>query len=164
MFRVRLVVNSGMNSIAHNLARVGALALVAAGVAGCATLTESTEQTVLVQTIQDNQAVDGAGCILTNKAGRWFVTSPGRVTIQKSVGDLWIDCKKDGASSYDIVASKAGGAALWGNVVISAGLGYFIDKNSGAGFDYPATLTVIMRKGVEPTPHDNPGSTGAPIF
>jgi hypothetical protein len=34
---------------------------------------------------------------------------------------------------------------LWGNVVLTAGAGYFVDRNTGAGFNYPATLTVVMR-------------------
>jgi hypothetical protein len=31
-------------------------------------------------------------------------------------------------------------------VVVSGGLGYLVDRHSGAGFAYPATLTVIMHK------------------
>ena len=124
----------------------GVLALLGA----CATLTESNQQEVLVQAILDNHEVKGVGCVLTNKVGRWFVTAPGKVKIQKSVGDLWIDCKKDDlASGYDIVASKVNGS-LWGNVIISAGIGYMVDRNTGAGFDYPATLTVLMRANPEP--------------
>jgi hypothetical protein len=121
--------------------------LVLAASSGCATLTDSNQQLVALQTIQDNREIAGVGCVLSNKAGRWFVTSPGRVTIQKSVGDLSVDCRKDGASSgHDVVASRFDTGSLLGNVVVSAGLGYFVDRNSGAGFDYPATLTVIMHQ------------------
>ena len=141
----------------------GALALAALN--GCATLTDSKQQTVLVQTVQDNREVAGVGCVLANKAGRWFVTSPGRVAIQKSVGDLWIDCRKEGASAgYDVVASKINPVNLIGNVVVTAGVGYFVDKNTGAGYDYPATLTVIMRKVGVPEEPDNAGSMGNVVY
>lgn len=122
------------------------LAGAAALMGGCATMSEPTTQMVMLQTIQDNREIAGVGCVLTNKAGRWFVTSPGRITIQKSVGDLAIDCKKGAlASGYEVVASKADTSVLIGNAVISAGLGYFLDKRTGAGFDYPETLVVLMK-------------------
>ena len=140
----------------------GALALAALG--GCATLTDTNQQVVAVQTIQDNVEIAGVGCVLANKAGRWFVTSPGRVTIQRSAGDLAVDCRKQGASAgSDVVASKLNTANLMGNVVVSAGLGYFVDRHSGAGYDYPATLTVIMRREGPPAEPDN-GSTGNAIY
>ena len=121
--------------------------LLALGLPGCATLTESNQQQVTVQTIQDNRPLAGAGCILSNDVGKWFVTTPGRVTIQKSFGQLRVDCKKEGAGSADeSIASRASGSSLWGNVVFTLGLGYMVDRNTGAGFDYPATLTIVMQK------------------
>ena len=33
-----------------------------------------------------------------------------------------------------------------GNVVLTAGIGYLVDKRTGIGFDYPNTLTVLMRR------------------
>src|SRR6266705_5008447 len=99
-----------------------------------------------------------------NKAGRWFVTSPGRVTIQRSAGELAVDCRKQCASAgSDVVASTLNTANLMGNVVVSAGLGYFVDKHSGAGYDYPATLTIIMRREGPPEEPDK-GSTGNAIY
>ena len=121
---------------------LGALLLVG----GCATITSSNQQVLMVHTIQDNREITGVGCVLTNDAGRWFVTSPGRVTVQKSAGNLWIDCRRPGGSiGQDMVASKASTGATVGNVVLTAGLGYLLDKRTGAGFDYPETLTVLMR-------------------
>lgn len=122
-----------------------ALALLALG--GCATISEPDQQVLLVQTIQDNREVAGIGCVLTNDAGRWFVTTPGRVSVRKSAGQLWVDCKKSGAGvGQDVVDSRANAGALMGNVVLTAGLGYLVDKRTGIGFDYPNTLTVLMRR------------------
>ena len=124
---------------------VALLALGALG--GCATLSEPDQQVVLVQTIQDNREVAGIGCVLTNDAGRWFVTSPGRVAVRKSAGKLWVDCKRNGLGvGQDVVESRASSGALIGNVVLTAGLGYLVDKRTGAGFEYPDTLTVLMRQ------------------
>lgn len=126
--------------------RTGALALLAA-LGGCATISESNQQTLMLHTILDNREIGGAGCVLTNDKGRWFVTSPGHVTVQKSAGNLFVDCKKDGVGAgQDTVASSANASATVGNAVLTAGLGYLLDKRTGAGFDYPATVTVLMRR------------------
>jgi hypothetical protein len=144
--------------------RMTAAALLAA-LGGCATISESNQQVLMVQTIQDNREITGIGCVLTNDAGRWFVTTPGRVMVQKSAGKLWIDCRKVGASSgQDVVVSKANASALVGNVVLTAGLGYLLDKRTGAGFDYPETLTVIMRRSGRNAELDAGYENGNPVY
>lgn len=129
------------------LKRTGAVALFAiAALQGCATLTDSNEQEVMVRTILDHREVANVGCVLSNDVGRWFVNAPGRVTIRKSEGDLVVDCKKDGVgAAKETVASRFGTGKLIGNAVTSGGLGYLVDRHSGAGFDYPVTLTVLIR-------------------
>ena len=120
-------------------------ALLALLSAGCASLTESTQQNVLVQTVLDHREIGGVGCVLYNDVGKWFVTTPARVTLRKSAAPLRIDCRKEGAAwAYEKVDPKANGN-LWGNVILTAGVGYVIDRNTGAGYDYPSTLTVVMR-------------------
>ena len=133
------------------LRRVAASATVMAilSTVGCASLTESTQQNVLVQTVLDHREIAGVGCVLSNDVGKWFVTTPARVTLRKSAGPLRIDCQKEGAAwAYEKVAPKANGS-LWGNVILTAGVGYVIDRNTGAGYDYPSTLTVVMRPAVD---------------
>lgn len=130
----------------ETMARIGAVAMLAV-LAGCATISGSNQQVLMLHTILDNREIGGVGCVLSNDAGRWFVTSPGRVTLQKSAGNLYIDCRKGTASiGQDMVASKASPSATIGNAVLTAGLGYLLDKRTGAGFDYPETLTVLMRR------------------
>ena len=132
--------------------------------AGCATLTDSKEQVIEVRTVLDSREVGGAGCLLSNKAGRWFVNTPGRVKVTKSTSDLSVECKREGAASgYDLVQSKVNTSGLWGNLVVSAGLGYFVDKNTGAGFDYPSTLTVVMKSAPKPPPAETGKPVGNPI-
>lgn len=116
---------------------------------GCASLTESTQQNVLVQTVLDHREIGGVGCVLYNDVGKWFVTTPARLTLRKSAAPLRIDCSKEGAAwAYEKVDPKANGN-LWGNVILTAGVGYVIDRNTGAGYDYPSILTVVMRPAAE---------------
>lgn len=143
---------------------VGALAMLAL-LSGCATISESNQQVLEIRTIQDNREVSGAGCVLTNDVGRWFVTSPGRVTIKKSAGNLWIDCRKGaGSVGQDMVASRANSSATVGNVVLTAGLGYLWDKRTGAGFDYPDTLTVLMNGTGRSDPNPRGESGGNAVY
>ncbi|MFM9434576.1 hypothetical protein ACFDR9_001635 [Janthinobacterium sp. CG_23.3] len=130
-------------------------ALALAG--GCSTLTESTQQQVAVQTILDNRPLSGAGCILVNGAGKWFVTTPGRVLIHKHAGALRVDCRKEGVGQADeLIGSKAHGN-LWGNV-LTLGVGYLVDRDTGAGYDYPATLTIEMKKTGAASSSEGPGA------
>jgi hypothetical protein len=123
-----------------------ALVCTALASGGCATITDSTQQEVEVRTVLDHREVGGIGCVLSNKNGRWFVTTPGRVLVRKSDDSLNFDCSKQGVgSSLENVASQYGNGKMIGNAVISGGLGYYLDRRSGAGFDYPAVVTVLMK-------------------
>jgi hypothetical protein len=112
---------------------------------GCASVIGSKLQPLSVQTIQDGKEVSGVGCTLTNDAGKWFVTTPGSVTVQKSTGDMAVDCTKDNLRGRENLVSKSNGA-VWGNIILGGGIGYIVDRNTGAGFDYPNTVTVILNK------------------
>jgi len=112
---------------------------------GCASVSGSKLQPLSVQTIQDGKEVAGVGCTLTNDAGKWFVTTPGSVTVQKSTGDMAVDCAKDELKGRENLVSKSNGA-VWGNILLGGGIGYLIDRSSGAGFDYPNSVTVVLTK------------------
>ena len=116
--------------------------------AGCASVMDGDrEQQLEVHTILDHREVSGVGCVLANDAGRWFVVAPGRVTVARSKNPLTIDCARQGAgSAREQVTSRFEIGKLVGNVVVTAGLGYYIDRRTGAGFDYPPTLTVLMHE------------------
>ena len=140
--------------------------MLLAGLAGCATMTGSTEQMVLVQTILDNRQLAGAGCILSNDMGKWFVTTPGRIMIRKSREPLKVDCKKSGSPAVvldnNFDATVNGGSA-WSNVIFTLGVGYFVDRDTGAAYDYPSTLTVIMQEPARLAPTQLPVAAPAPV-
>lgn len=64
--------------------------------------------------------------------------------VHKSTGDLIIDCKKGSMAGNSTLISKSNGA-VWGNILLGGGIGYLVDRNTGAGFDYPNTTTIMMR-------------------
>lgn len=147
-----------------SLTRIGAasLALACAALPGCATITDGTQQEVTVHAILDHRELAGVGCVLSNKVGRWFVTAPGRVTVQKSNGDLRVACKKDGvAVGTELWHPHYGTDKIIGNALLTAGLGEYVDRHSGAGFDYQSTITVLMRPvaGAEAERISEPGNT-----
>ncbi len=139
--------------------------MLLSGLAGCATMTGSTEQMVLVQTIFDNRQLAGAGCILSNDMGKWFVTTPGRIMIRKSQAPLKVDCKKSGSPAVvmdnQFDATVNGGSA-WSNAIFTLGVGYFVDRDTGAAYDYPSTLTIIMQDPAR-LPRPPPAAAAAPV-
>lgn len=121
---------------------VAALALLG----GCATVSESPVQQLEVRAILDYREVGGVGCILSNDVGRWYVIAPGRVTVTRSSKPLTIDCKKAGAAvAAETFQPRLDTNNLVGNIVSTAGIGYYVDRHSGAGYGYPSTLTVLMQ-------------------
>ncbi|UGQ46390.1 hypothetical protein [Massilia endophytica] len=118
--------------------------LAAALLTGCASISGNKLQPLSVTTVHNNQEITGIGCTLTNDSGNWFVTSPGTATVHKSTGDLVIDCKRHDMVGNATVVSKSN-TAVWGNILFGGGIGYIVDRNTGAGFDYPNTVAITMR-------------------
>ncbi len=48
-------------------------------------------------------------------------------------------------SGHETLVSKSNGA-VWGNILIGGGIGYIVDRNTGAGFDYPSSVAVVLNK------------------
>lgn len=113
---------------------------------GCATVSDAPlQQQVELHAVLDYREVGGVGCILTNNLGRWFVVAPGRVTIARSAEPLVVSCKKEGMGmAQEAFGSRPDAMSLMGNVIISAGMGFAVDRYSGASWSYPANLTVLM--------------------
>ncbi|WP_426193590.1 hypothetical protein [Massilia sp. DWR3-1-1] len=150
-----------MRSTIHRAALCTACLLLA----GCATITDSSQQEIEVRSVLDHREVGGIGCVLSNKNGRWFVNTPGRVLIRKSNDNLNVDCGKAGVgSSVEAVASQYGYGKMIGNAVISGGLGYYLDRRSGAGFDYPAVVTILMHADKDAADMARVTETGSAIY
>ena len=143
------------------------LALATIG-AGCATPGDPPTQQIEVHTILDHREVSGVGCVLGNSAGRWFVTTPGRITVQRSRDPLTVDCARAGVGSAVEVAQARSnsifdGGRLIGNIIVSAGMGDYVSRFDGAGVAYQSTLNVLMRP-VAVGRADVEAADGNPLF
>lgn len=114
-------------------------------VAGCATVTGSETQDVLLSAkTRAGEPVEGAQCTLQNPRGEWKAATPSSVTVRRSAEDMQIDCRKDGhpAGLVKLISRAHGG--MFGNIVFGGGIGALIDHSEGTGYDYPNNVTVVM--------------------
>lgn len=116
---------------------------------GCASLTMDRQQPLTLHTSLEDTEVTGIECAVHNDEGVWSLTSPASVTIHKSAEDLVVDCKNDHVSGNASVSSTVN-AAYASNFLFLFGIGYIVDRYTGAGFDYPATVVVELKPIDEP--------------
>jgi hypothetical protein len=121
-----------------------ASAAAATALMGCATLTGSSTQSVSVETVErSGHRIMGAECRLNNDKGIWTVKAPTHVQVGRSGEDLSVHCTAEGHEPGLVkVISRANGGMV-GNVVFGGVVGALVD-NSGAGYDYPAVIRVVM--------------------
>ena len=110
---------------------------------GCASVASSTDQTLTVQTVCGGMIVKGAACTLKSDKGTWQARSGDPVQIKKSYRNLDIECRKDDAAGSNGYESKNTGA-VWANILAGGVVGYAVDANRGAGFDYPDRVTIVL--------------------
>ena len=115
-----------------------------AGLGGCASVTGSQTQPVAVTTVCEGRIVHDAACTLLNDKGQWALKTPGAVVIQKSYGDLAVTCRAGASSGTASFVSKSNGG-VWGNMLLGGLIGYAVDSHSGAGFEYPTEVPVVMQ-------------------
>ncbi len=104
--------------------------------AGCASITESKNQSMSVSTGD----VTGAMCTLSNSKGSYYVNStPGSVMVRNACDQLTVTCKKDGY----VPANPAAGSIkdeskgmAWGNILFGGIIGIAVDRQTGAGCTY----------------------------
>ena len=122
-----------------------ALLSVAAATTGCAPIVSGTNQSVSVETRNaEGASVSGANCKLNNNKGTWFVTSPGSTTVNRSYEALNVRCEKDGAEPGQSVVNSSTKGMAFGNILFGGPIGAGVDMASGAAYDYPNLITVMM--------------------
>jgi hypothetical protein len=135
--------------------RTHLILLAALWLSACASITGSKTQPVAVTAVCQGELVRDASCTLSNEAGSWTLQAPGSVVIHKAYGDLAVTCQRDAATGTAIFQSKSNGG-VWGNILAGGVIGYAVDASSGAGFDYPTTMTIVMHP---PCPQDKTGDS-----
>jgi len=121
---------------------VGAVLLTQ--VVGCASIVNGQNQSVSVETRTEAGPVSGANCRLTNNKGTWFVTSPGSTTVQRSYEDLAVRCEKEAMEPGLASVKSSTKAMAFGNIIFGGVIGAGVDISTGAAYDYPSLISVIM--------------------
>ena len=112
---------------------------------GCASIVSGTSQPISVETLSSSgSALAGASCKLTNNKGTWFVTTPGSATVNRSYEALNVRCEKDGAEPGQSVVNSSTKGMAFGNILFGGPIGAGVDMASGAAYDYPNLITVMM--------------------
>lgn len=132
---------------------------------GCASIVSGQNQSVSVETrSKQGEAVMSANCKLSNNKGTWFVTSPGSVTVRRSYEDLLINCEKENQEPGLASVKSSTKAMAFGNIIFGGVIGAGVDVASGAAYDYPTMITVLMGEKVtiDVPPADKPEGTQQP--
>jgi len=111
---------------------------------GCASIVTGSEQPISVNTKIKANKVAGASCELKNDEGVWYVTSPGSVTVHRSYDDMHVVCEKDGYDPGVATVKSHTKGMMAGNILFGGIIGAAVDAGTGAGYDYPALITVQL--------------------
>lgn len=112
---------------------------------GCASIVTGHNQSVSVETrSKQGQAVSGANCKLSNDKGTWFATSPGSVSVRRSYNDLSVTCEKESQDPGLASVKSSTKAMAFGNIIFGGVIGAGVDVASGAAYDYPTLITIVM--------------------
>lgn len=119
----------------------GAFAIV-----GCATVTGGgNSQAVSVATVDEyGKDVSGAACNVNNDKGNWKLTSPGQVTITKSDKAILVRCEKAPSAPGVATVESTVRGAMFGNIIAGGLIGAAVDHSSGAAYEYPEMIKVIL--------------------
>ena len=112
---------------------------------GCASIVTGSNQSLSVEAAAPNgDNVVGANCKLVNDKGNWFINTPGTVTVQRSYNDLNVSCTKDGHGPGITAVKSSTKAMAAGNILFGGPIGAGVDAATGAAFDYPSLIKVLM--------------------
>lgn len=112
---------------------------------GCASVAGGNTQKMYVQAqAQDGTEVAGADCALSNDKGTWRVRAPGDTSIVRSNKRMEVKCEKSPMPQGVVSVESSTRAALFGNIIIGGVVGAVIDHTSGAAYEYPEVIRVVM--------------------
>ena len=113
---------------------------------GCASIVTGQNQSVSIETRTDVGVLAGANCTLANNKGTWFVTTPGSTIVNRSFENLSIRCEKEGEEPGLVSAKSSTKPMAFGNIIFGGIIGVGVDIATGAAYDYPPLISVIMGK------------------
>lgn len=126
--------------------RLAALVVIAASsvLTGCASIVNGTNQVVSVEARCKAEQVSGASCKLENGKGVYYVTTPGTVTVHRAYDDMKVRCEKENSEPGLATVKSVTKPMAFGNIIFGGVIGAAIDTGSGAAYDYPPLISVIM--------------------
>jgi hypothetical protein len=105
---------------------------------GCSGAFDSDLESVTVLTESAAGPVIGAGCVLSNDSGTWYVAPPGSVTVHRGSEQLIVTCGKPGYRTSTVDESSV---TDYGAVFVQ---GVIASTISGSAWNYPQLITVPM--------------------
>ena len=126
--------------------RVFAAIAVVSQLVGCASIVNGQNQSVSVEALAEAGSVVGANCKLSNNKGTWYSTSPGSTMVQRSYEDLGVRCEKEPHDPGMVSVKSSTKAMAFGNILFGGVIGAGVDVATGAAYDYPTLITVVMGK------------------
>jgi len=111
---------------------------------GCASITGSTSQNISITSKDKDKQISAVACELSNSKGKWFISTPGSLQIGRSNDELMIICKKEGFDTGMASVESDTKAGMIGNIIFGGGIGAIIDHNTGAAYEYPNSVEVLM--------------------
>ncbi len=118
--------------------------LAASSLTGCASIVNGTTQVVSVETRDAAGPVTGASCKLENDKGVFYVTTPGTVSVRRAYADMKIKCEKAGVPDGLASIKSTTKGMVAGNIIFGGVIGAGVDVASGAAYDYPTLMQVMM--------------------
>lgn len=108
--------------------------------ASCATITAERDQKITVVTTPEG----GASCTVSNGEQTWEIAqTPGTVTVPRAFKKLQVSCSKEGLNSGKSDAEAGTRGRAYGNLLL-LGVPALVDAATGAGYEYPDTITVPL--------------------
>jgi hypothetical protein len=115
---------------------------------GCASIVNGSNQVVSVETKYAGQPVIGATCTMNNGKGTFYVTTPGTVTVRRAYDDMNIRCEKEDTPTGIAAVKSSTKPMAFGNLMFGGVIGAAVDASTGAAYDYPSLISVIMGESI----------------
>ena len=118
-----------------------ATATLLLGLAGCATLTGSSTQTLTLTTVDTkDRPVRGMTCTISYAAGTYVFDTPVTdLEVRRSASDMQIECRRGSQIAKATVISR-GDSAMAHSFIPGGSVATLIDYASGAMYTYPSPL------------------------
>lgn len=113
-------------------------------ITNCASIVSGTNQSITVETRYNGSLVANANCEINNNKGKWWVKTPGSVTVHRSYGPLHIKCTKAKINPGMAVVHSSTKAMAFGNILFGGIIGAGVDMKTGAAYNYPNMITLVL--------------------